>query len=212
VNGGVRRGLDSAAPEGNGRPASSADNRMIMLIRHAEKPLHPSGSPHGVDQGGQQDPHSLTVTGWIRAGALIELFAPSRGEPHADLRRPDTIYGSAHAGSQSKRSVQTVSPLAARLGLVVNTRFADGQERDLAREISNRPGATLVAWHHESIQEIAHNLGQVEPTPPGHWPHDRFDMIWTFTPDRTGWRFAQIPQLLLPGDLPYPITTILGTP
>ena len=76
--------------------ASSADNRMIMLIRHAEKPLHPSGSPHGVDQEGQQDPHSLTVTGWIRAGALIELFAPSTGgishakeedTPEADLER-----------------------------------------------------------------------------------------------------------------------------
>src|SRR5689334_25395283 len=96
--------------------AQAVDNRMIMLIRHAEKPLHASGSPHGVNPEGQQDPHSLTVTGWIRAGALIELFAPSHGEPRAELRRPDTIYGSAHAGSQSKRSVQTVSPLAARLG------------------------------------------------------------------------------------------------
>ena len=40
---------------------------MIMLIRHAEKPLHPSDSPHGVNPDGQGDPHSLTVTGWIRA-------------------------------------------------------------------------------------------------------------------------------------------------
>ena len=51
-----------------------------MLIRHSEKPLHPSGSPHGVNPDGQHDPHSLTVTGWIRAGTLVELFAPSRGE------------------------------------------------------------------------------------------------------------------------------------
>jgi broad specificity phosphatase PhoE len=184
---------------------------MIILIRHAEKPLHTTGSPHGVNQQGQQDPHSLTVTGWIRAGALVGLFAPSHGEPRAELRRPDTIYGSAHAGGQSRRSVQTVSPLAARLGLVVITRFAAGQERDLAREIRGRPGVTLVAWHHEAIHEIPHNLGRVEPTPPGHWPHDRFDMIWTFTPDQDGWRFAQVPQLLLPGDLAYPITTLVGT-
>jgi len=185
---------------------------MIILIRHAEKPRHTSGGPHGVNQEGQQDPHSLTVTGWVRAGALIELFAPSRGEPRAELRRPDTIYGSAHAGGQSKRSVQTVSPLAARLGLEVVTRFAAGQERDLARELSERPGVTLVAWHHEAIHEIAHNIGPVEPVPPDHWPHDRFDVIWTFTRDRTGWRFAQIPQLLLPGDLPHPIATMLRTP
>jgi broad specificity phosphatase PhoE len=211
MSGRVSHPTDGAAGSGNGRTPPAA-NRMIMLIRHAEKPLHPSGSPRGVSPEGQQDPHSLTVTGWIRAGALVELFAPSRGEPFADLRRPDTIYGSAYVGAHSKRSVQTVSPLAARLGLVVITRFAVGDEISLVREISSRPGATLVAWHHETIHEIAHGLGQVDPTPPDHWPHDRFDMIWTFTPGQQGWRFTQIPQLLLPGDLPYPIEPTPRTP
>ena len=37
-------------------------------------------------------------------------------------------------------------------------------------------------------------------------------MIWTSTPDKHGWRFAQIPQLLLPGDLPYPIEPSARTP
>ena len=104
------------------------DNRMIMVIRHAEKPLHPSGSPHGVNPDGREDPHSLTVTGWIRAGALVELFAPTRGDPPAELRRPDTIYASAYAGGHSKRSMQTVTPLAARLGLQVVKRYAAGDE------------------------------------------------------------------------------------
>jgi len=180
-------------------------NRMIMLIRHAEKPLHPAGSPHGINADGEHDPHSLTVTGWIRAGALVELFAPSRGEPPTELRRPDTIYGSAHTGGHSRRSVQTVSPLAARVGLQVVKRYAAGDEAHLAKEISTRPGATLIAWHHEDIWKIAHNLGDVHPSPPRRWPHDRFDMIWTFTPEGHRWRFTQIPQLLLPGDLPYPI-------
>ena len=187
---------------GNGQ---RTDSRMIILIRHAEKPLHPSGSPHGVDPEGVMDPHSLTVSGWIRAGALVELFAPSRGELPAELRRPDTIYASAHAGGHSKRSAQTVGPLAARLGLQVIKRYAAGDETHLTREISSRPGTTLVAWHHEAIHKIAEHLGEVNPAPPRHWPHDRFDVIWTFTPDHTGWRFTQIPQLLLPGDLPYPI-------
>jgi hypothetical protein len=178
---------------------------MIMLIRHAEKPLHPAGSPYGVNPQGQQDPHSLTVNGWIRAGALVALFAPSRGEPPAELRQPDTIYASAHAGGHSRRSIQTVGPLAARLGLEVVKRYAAGDEVHLAKEISIRAGATLVAWHHEAIHRICHHLGTVGPTPPDHWPPDRFDVIWTFSPDAHGWQFAQIPQLLLPGDLPYPI-------
>jgi broad specificity phosphatase PhoE len=187
---------------GNGQ---SADARMIMLVRHAEKPLHPCGSPRGVNPDGDHDPHSLTVTGWIRAGALVELFAPSRGEPPAELRRPDTIYASAYAGGHSKRSMQTVGPLSARLGLEVVTRYAAGDEAHLTREISTRPGATLIAWHHEALHRIGHHLDEVHPNPPHRWPADRFDLIWTFTPDDHGWRFAQIPQLLLPGDLPYPI-------
>ena len=180
------------------------DTRMIMVIRHAEKPLHPSGSPHGVNPDGE-DAHSLTVTGWIRAGALVELFAPTRGDPPAELRRPDTIYASAYAGGHSKRSMQTVTPLAARLGLQVVKRYAAGDEGHLTREISTRPGATLIAWHHEALHKIPQHLGQVDPNPPDYWPPDRFDVIWTFTHDDAGWRFTQVPQLLLPGDLPYPI-------
>ena len=40
---------------------------------------------------------------------------------------------------------------------------------------------------------------------PQEWPDDRFDVVWTFTRDGTGWRFAQVPQLLLAGDRPDPI-------
>jgi hypothetical protein len=125
----------------SGGDVQPVDTRMIMLIRHAEKPLHPSRSPHGVDPEGQHDPHSLTVTGWVRAGALVELFAPSRGTPPTELIRPDTVYASAHAGGHSKRSLQTVGPLAARLGLEVVKRYAAGDEAHLAKEISTRPGA-----------------------------------------------------------------------
>jgi broad specificity phosphatase PhoE len=194
---------------GSGVDGQFADTRMIMVIRHAEKPLEPSGSPHGVNPDGREDPHSLTVTGWIRAGALVELFAPSRGDPPAELRRPDTIYASAHAGGHSKRSMQTVSPLAARLGLQVVKRYAAGDEARLTKEVSIRPGATLIAWHHEALNRISRHLGQVDPNPPDYWPPDRFDVIWTFTRDGDGWRFSQIPQLLLPGDLPYPICACL---
>jgi hypothetical protein len=194
---------------GSGGDGQFAETRMIMLIRHAEKPLQPSGSPHGVTPDGREDPHSLTVTGWIRAGALVELFAPSRGDPPPELRRPDTIYASAHAGGHSKRSMQTVAPLAARLGLEVITRYAAGDEGHLTKEVSIRPGTTLIAWHHEALHKIGHHLGDVDPNPPLCWPSDRFDVIWTFTPDGDGWRFAQRLQLLLPGDLPYPIAACL---
>jgi hypothetical protein len=45
----------------------------------------------------------------------------------------------------------------------------------------------------------------VKPKPPSEWPDDRFDVIWTFTRTDDGWRFAQIPEDLLPGDSTEPI-------
>jgi hypothetical protein len=196
------RAYDSEGPPGQ--------SQVIMVMRHAEKP-HYSGYPHGVTPEGEFDRHSLTVDGWVRAGALVWLFAPARGEPPAGLCRPDTVYGSAYEEGQSKRSVQTVSPLAARLGLDVVKRYAIGDEAHLARELSVRRGAAVVSWHHEAIHKIAqHHLGEVTPTPPVHWPGDRFDVVWTFTRHGNGWRFAQVPQMLLPGDLPYPIVAMIA--
>src|SRR4051794_27889179 len=78
------------------------DAPLIMIIRHAEKPL-PSNRSRGITAGGRRDKRSLTVTGWQRAGALVELFAPSRGVPLEGLRRPDCIYCSAAERGGSRR-------------------------------------------------------------------------------------------------------------
>ena len=64
----------------------------------------------------------------------------------------------------------------------------------------------LVAWKHSAIHKIAEHLGHITPTQPARWPGARFDLVWTFTRNGPGWRFAQIPQLLLHGDVPDPIT------
>jgi broad specificity phosphatase PhoE len=150
----------------SGGDGQSSDARMIMLIRHAEKPLHPYGSPRGVNPDGQPDPHSLTVTGWIRAGALVELLAPSRGDPPGELRRPDTIYASAHAGGHSKRSMQTVGPLASRLGLQVVKRYAAGDEAYLVREISrpSRRHARRLASRSPPPDRPPPGRGEPDPT------------------------------------------------
>ena len=180
-----------------------------MIIRHAEKPIHSDG-PRGITPDGEDDKHSLTVNGWIRAGALVGLFAPPCGERPAGLCRPDTYLrpGPARKATANDRSRPSL-PLAARLGLDVITRYATGDEARLAKELSARPGATLVAWKHEAIHTIAEHLGEVTPAPPANWPGDRYDVVWTFTRNGDGWRFAQVPQMLLPGDLPYPIAEVV---
>jgi hypothetical protein len=191
---------------------ASGHQQVLMIIRHAEKPL-PAGPGRGISPSGRRDERSLTVDGWQRAGALVELFAPMRGRPPAGLWRPDAVYAAAARHGRSRRSIETVEPLARQLGLEVDDRYEPGQEAQLTAELVDRPGVTLVSWHHKSLSKIVNDLekvtaeisGEITPAPPRHWPADRYDMVWVFVRVGDGWRFAQVPQLLLPGDQPLPI-------
>ena len=58
----------------------------------------------------------------------------------------------------------------------------------------------MISWQHSGIPAIAEAFGSVTPTPPSEWPDDRFDVVWTFTGTADGWRFAQLPELVLPQD------------
>jgi hypothetical protein len=176
---------------------------MIMILRHGEKPT--SGKPHGVDPDGDHNHNSLTVMGWVRAGGLPELFAPIYGEPATGLRRPDLIYASASEGGHSKRSIQTVLPLASRLGIDIDRSFAHGEEQKLAKHLRAGIGTVLVSWHHLTIRKIVDHLGPVTPQPPQKWPSSRYDVVWTFTRSGDGWLFDQVVELLAPDDLPDPI-------
>src|SRR3954452_6026051 len=113
---------------------------MIMIVRHAEKPTK-ENQQYGVRPDGEHDRHSLSVRGWTRAGALVGLFVPQHGEPTAGLRRPDAIYASGHADKGSRRPVQTVTPLAERLGQHMHCRRGLGDEAALAARLAVLDGA-----------------------------------------------------------------------
>jgi len=172
---------------------------VIMLIRHAEKPTG-TLPPVGITADGTPSAGSLTVTGWTRAGALVALFAPPYGDPPPGLWRPTTIWAADPREGAGQRPWQTVRPLAARLGITVETRFGKAQASDLAAALRDAHGIALVAWQHEEIPTIVAHLGNVTPLPPTQWPEERFDLVWVFTRTDTGWAFSQVPQLLLVGD------------
>lgn len=203
----VTAGTVSAALDGCGtatRPRerllpSAAQTGSIMIIRHAEKPAT-SGPPHGVDADGNADGHSLTVRGWTRAGALLQLFASNAGTGRGGLGRPDAVYAAGGSGGEGQRPRETVTPLAARLGLTVDTTYAKGGESALAKECAARPGPTLICWEHGEIPAILAAFDHVDPAPPSKWPGSRFDLVWVLTPRSRGWSFTQVPQLLLDGD------------
>lgn len=182
----------------------------IMIIRHAEKP---AGQAAGVNESGASSKHSLIMRGWQRAGALACLLAPANGAlQNPLLAKPAFIFASAAAidpqrgNSRSRRSEETVTPLAQLLGVAIDLRFSKGQEKAVAKAAEACSGPVLIAWQHENINVIANCILGAE-TAPQNWPENRFDVIFVFTLnfwDGT-YSFTQVPQCLLAGDSAHPI-------
>ena len=179
---------------------AAAQPDVVMIIRHGEKPPD-SGKPYGVTADGTKDDSSLTVQGWQRAGGLAGFFSSG-----AKVRVPNAIYAVNNSGSKHLRMAQTVTPLAAKLGLSLNVSYEEGDESDLAAAVAKRTGTTLISWEHSAIPDIVAHLGTVTPKPPSDWDDDRFDMVWVFTRSGNGWTFSQVPQLLLAGDSSSPLS------
>jgi len=180
-----------------------------MAIRHAEKPV---GQFTGIDEFGNPDPTSLTPQGWQRAGALIPLFSSSFGA----LPTPAHLFApNVDLSATSHRPFQTITPLAAALGLTINAipggvtpgQYVYSDYAQMVSDVLTCPGDVLISWEHELIPNIA-NIILGSTTVPQTWPDARFDMVWIFdlNPATGAYTFNQAPQLLLQGDLPMPIS------
>ena len=175
----------------------------IMVVRHGEKPGEPP-PPYGVDDKGAQDPLSLIVRGWQRSGALACLFSSWGVAARPGLAVPKTIYAAEPHG-KSKRPDETVSAVAALLNITIALGFKDGHEDALVAAAMAATGPVLIGWHHEGIPAIA-NAILGNHTAPQHWPGDRFDMVWVFDRNGSGWDFSQVAQMLLVDDSSQPIS------
>jgi hypothetical protein len=182
----------------------------IMVIRHAEKP---NGAVTGVKASGESSARDLTVRGWQRAGALACLFAPARGPLQNELlAKPAFIFASAAVdapeggNSRSRRSHETVMPLAELLGIGVNLSFSKGEERALAKAAQACDGPVLIAWQHENIAAIVNFILGMQAAP-SLWPAERFDMIYVLSLEAGSdtYSLAQVAQCLLAGDLANPV-------
>ena len=185
----------------------------IMIIRHAEKPTTTPPPPtNGVTITGAQDPDSLIVRGWQRAGALVALFSPSRGPLQSSgLATPQFIYATSTSDVEGNRTEETITPLAEKLGLVFQL-FANSQEQEAATSAISCNGVVLICWPHGKIPELASfiPLSSNNKNPiPSSWPSNRFDVVFVFDLDTSsgGYIFSQVPQLLLYQDSADPIPT-----
>jgi phosphohistidine phosphatase SixA len=181
----------------------------IMIIRHAEKHQHGSHGL-GITEDGRPSRHELTVRGWQRAAALVQLFAPVGGRaPKGAIQTPKSIFASnATKQSPSKRAMHTAGPLAAALGIEVNHDYAESEEAALAAAVFTAPSPVLIVWHHGHIARLVKEIAGQQFECPTHWPDDRFDVIWILERDagRPGkWLFSQVAQCLFPDDCTDPL-------
>jgi|ERR1035437_204938 hypothetical protein len=128
---------------------AAAPPDVIYIIRHGEKPADPPtagpgqsppapAAPFGVDDQGNQDPHSLLPRGWQRSGALTALFDPALGTLQAGLRTPAALLSPSYgnpAKTAAHRTYQTIQGLSDRLALPIASSFAEGQEPQLAASV-----------------------------------------------------------------------------
>lgn len=183
----------------------------ILIIRHAEKPDESSPDP-GLTPDGAADKKSLVIRGWQRAGAWSALFGAGLGGE--DFPQPTAIYAAdpnrAMGVDPSRRSFETIMPLAARLTLAPIVSYPVGRESELVAEILGLSGVALVSWEHKAIaREILPAIAGAQPLPgmPKDWDTARFDVVLRF--DRSDparpWTFRQLCPCLMPGDSATPM-------
>ena len=185
--------------------------RKVMIIRHGEKPPKnkPPPPPYGVDLDGIQSLDQLIPRGWQRAGAIVSIFAPLDGRaPRPMIERPTAVFAAGISDqSSSLRMQSTVGPIVLALGNVPFTLLpAPGNEPAAAQQILDfGSDVSLVCWEHKHIKDLVADItGGTVQSP--HWKGSRFDGIFALTFAAGRWAFAEVPQLLLAGDLPSSVS------
>jgi phosphohistidine phosphatase SixA len=164
--------------------APPAGPRIVMIIRHAEKPEKTNGT---------RDPN-LAPQGYKRAEALATVIP-------ANFARPDFLIATRNTES-SARPVETITPLSNALHEEIDSTFKDEEVTPLAHQILTDPKfngkVVLIAWHHEKIPDLAKALGVTDA--PAKWDPKVFDRVWkiTFIDGVVTWK--DLPQKALPSD------------
>ena len=124
----------------------------------------------------------------------------------AELAIPQFLFASASKSGGSERPVETITPLASKLGLTPKTHKKEHFDK-VAAEAMACGGVALISWQHEDIPAIANIILGNSTTVPQQWQGDRFDIVWVFDLDQSSssYSFKQVPQRLLAGDSPSPI-------
>lgn len=137
--------------------ARPAPETVVIVVRHAEKSTSDPKDPD-LSQAGQE-----------RAQALADVLAGAR---------VDAIYA-----TQFRRTQQTAAPLAAKLGLTVQSRPIDIDEpasypTELAVHLRSLAGKTvLVVGHSNTVPDIVAALTGIKVPPIGDSEYTRLYVV-----------------------------------
>ena len=160
---------------------------QIVILRHGEKPV--TGN-------------ELNEKGWKRANALVDYVIENK--VINEFGNPIALYAGAPTNAGGAiRSIQTISPLASRLGLEINKSITKKELSLLVNEVLNAKEyenhTVLICWEHTLIPEMAHLFGASNA--PDTWDSNVFDRAWVIRfYDGQVKSFQNLAQHLLPGD------------
>jgi hypothetical protein len=165
-------------------------NVTVLIIRHAEKPDNGSG---------------LTPRGEQRAVAYADYFDPLGLDD--ETLQPQRLIATSDS-KDSERPRLTLTPLATRLQLPIEQRFADKQVDKLVGSLreQNQASVVLIAWHHGKLDELINAFGANADSLLGRdkWPGDVYNWVVVLHFDDRGElipsRSRLVHEHLLPGD------------
>jgi len=179
-----------AMPRDEGRHeawAADAGPAQVLIIRHGEKP----GDWSAADD--ETEPH-LSVKGRERAAALA-VYIP------ATFQAVDFLFA-AKVAESSNRPVETITPLSVAIHKDIDSKFANGEFKDLAEHILTHPKyagkRVLICWHHGHIHDLAGALGVSNA--PDKWKGHVFDQVWQIDYSDGNAKLRILNQKLLFGD------------
>lgn len=158
----------------------------IIILRHGEKI--------------SDEERNLSPKGYKRAEALATYFSDTAFRKA--YGKPAAFFAASPGKKSSLRSVETISPAAQALNMIVDASYNKDDGETLMQAILNDEsydGKTVViCWNRAGMNDL---LAPLEGEFPSRWSDKVFDRFWVLDMQLDGtYSFKSIPQDLLPGD------------
>jgi hypothetical protein len=138
----------------------------VLILRHGEKDAQ------------DQHNHNLNQAGFERSLRLPDFILQRYGQPDFIIAPEPRAPKAANI-----RAIQTITPLAIRTGVNIDTTWHVGQETLLASSVLHDPRFTgktvLICWEHKAIGRITQALGAPGEIP--RWRGTDYDSVYLLT-------------------------------